>query len=169
MTGVGLLASAFAPLVAVLAVLRLRDLGWWAAGLLVLCAAAFGLLGWVLRDLRSIQARPVRAKQVRRADERVVAFTSSYLLPFVLAVFGPESLTKLAATVVMVAILAVIYVRSGLFHLNPTLALLGYRLYEVTAVNGTVTMLLTRRTYLSQDAAVQCWFLGDDVALEAAS
>ena len=38
----------------------------------------------------------------------------------------------IVATSALVAILALIYVRAGLYHLNPTLAVLGFRLYEVT-------------------------------------
>ncbi|GAB96690.1 tetrahydromethanopterin S-methyltransferase subunit C [Kineosphaera limosa] len=166
LVAVGLLASAFAPLVAVLAVLQLPALGWWAWALLAGCLASVVLLLAVLRSLGGIQARPLHARQVRRADERVVAFTSSYVLPLVVAAFGPETPAKVVATVALVALMALIYVRAGLFHLNPTLALLGYRLYEVTATNGTVTMLLTTSRHLRQDATLHCRYLGDDVAIE---
>lgn len=59
-----------------------------------------------------------------------------------------------------------IYVRGQMFHLNPTLAVAGYRLYEVTETNETVTMLLTRRTYLAQTQMIACRFIGDYVAIQ---
>jgi hypothetical protein len=58
---------------------------------------------------------------------------------------------------VLVAVLALIYVRAGLYHLNPTLAIIGFRLYEVTAVNGAVTMLLTKSGYI---ASTRSWSVG---------
>lgn len=78
--GVGLLASASAPLVALLAVLKVHDLGWVSWVILVTCLAAILLLVFVLRSLAGIQARSVETTSVRRADERVLAFTSSYVL-----------------------------------------------------------------------------------------
>jgi MFS family permease len=164
--GLGLLTSAFAPLVAVLAILRFPELGLAGWGLLALCASAILLLVLVLRRLARIQERPVETKTVKRGDERVLAFTSSYLVPIVVAAFGQASAPTLAATVAVVMLMAMIYVRASLFHLNPTLALMGYRLYEVTAVNGTVTMLLTRHPRLPQEGIVNCRYLGEDVAIQ---
>jgi hypothetical protein len=167
-TGFGLLASAFAPLVALLAVLRLSALG--AAGwvVLALCAAAEVLLLLVLRSVAGIQSRSVQSRSVRRADERLLTFTSSYLVPVVVGLFGDSDRATVVATVAFVLLLAVIYVRAGLYHLNPTLALLGFRLYEVTAVSGVVTMLLTRQRRLPQEGEVVCRYLGDDVAIQLA-
>lgn len=49
--GVGLLASAFAPLVALLAILKLHHLRWVGWLVLAACLAAFLLLALVLRSL----------------------------------------------------------------------------------------------------------------------
>jgi hypothetical protein len=164
--GVGLLASAFAPVVALLAVLRFNELGRVSWLILAACLTAIVLLVLVLRSLAVIQARSVESTSVRRADERVLAFTSSYLVPVVVALFGGSGTPTIVATSALVAILALIYVRAGLYHLNPTLAVLGFRLYEVTAVNGAVTMLLTRSRHIAQHGLVECRYLGEDVAIQ---
>lgn len=164
--GVGLLASAFAPLVALLTVLKFDALGWVSWLILAGCSVAVLLLGLVLRRLLRIQLRCVESTSVRRADERVLAFTSSYVVPVVVALLGGANGAAVAATWALVAVLAVIYVRAGLYHLNPTLAVLGFRLYEVTATNGAVTMLLARRNHIPQHGTVRCRYLGDDVAIQ---
>ena len=166
LVGFGLLTSAFAPMVALLAVLRFAELGWAAGVLLAACALSLALLGLVLHQVQDIQNRVIESKTVRRADERVLGFTASFIVPVVVAVFGQSSATTLIATVGLVLFLALIYVRGGMFHLNPTLAILGYRLYEVTAQNDTVTMLLTRATHLPQSGDIEGRYLGDDVAIQ---
>lgn len=169
MTGVvgfGLLASAFAPLVAFLAILKSGELGWVAWVIVAGCVAVMGLLWLVLRGLAKIQLRPLESTAVRRADERVVAFASSYIVPIVITLFGGAGTPALVATSTFVVFLAVVYVRAGLYHLNPTLAVLGYRLYEVTAVNGAVTMLLSRSHHIQQRGDIQCRYLGSDIALQ---
>lgn len=83
-----------------------------------------------------------------------------------ITLLGESTAPTIAATSALVALLAVIYVRAGLYHLNPTLAVLGFRLYEVTAVNGVVTMLLTRSSHIAQHRPLECRYLGDDVAIQ---
>lgn len=72
--GVGLLASAFAPLVALLAIIKLDELGWVGWLILSLCLGAVVLLTVVLRSLGGIQTRSVEASSVRRVDLAVKAW-----------------------------------------------------------------------------------------------
>ncbi len=164
--GAGLLASAFAPLLALLAVLQLDELGWISWAILVGSLASILLLILVMRSLAGIQARSVESTSARRADERVLAFTSSYVVPVVITLFGGSGAAKVVATVALVAVLAIIYVRAGLYHLNPTLAIAGFRLYEVTSASGTVTMLLTKRSHIAQNGVLECRYLAEDVAIQ---
>jgi hypothetical protein len=166
LVGAGLLASAFAPLVLIVAVLRVGDLGPWGWVLIVVSLVAMLLLGAVLRTAARIQAHTAETTAVRRADERVLGFTGSYLVPAVVVLFGGKDWVTAVATTVLVALLAVIYVRGGLYHLNPVLALAGFRLYEVTEQNGHITMLLTRQEFLRQNGRVTYRRLGGDVAIQ---
>ena len=166
LVGFGLLASAFAPLVALLAVVRFDELGRASWVILAACGAAVLLLSLVLRSVAGLQARTIDCQSVRSADERVLAFTSSYVVPLVIAVFGESDIPTLVATAALVAVMATIYVRAGLYHLNLTLALAGYRLYEVTATTGTVTMVLTKERHLHQDGSLVCRYVGEDVAIQ---
>lgn len=163
--GVGLLASAFAPLLALIAILKLPTLGWVSWAILSICLLSLLLLWLVLRSVARLQSRPVESAEVARADESVLGFTSSYIVPVVVALFG-DDIASLVATIALVLLLVVIYVRAGLYHLNPTLAVVGFRLYQVTTAGGTVTMLLSRSRHLPQQGIVECRYLGDDVAIQ---
>jgi len=164
--GIGLLASAFAPLLALLAILKLSEHRWISLSVLVGCVAAVTLLALVLRSLKTVQPRSIDSVSVRRADERVLSFAASYVVPPILVFVGGSALPTVVATVALVLLLAVIYIRAGLYHLNPTLAVYGFRLYEVTADNGSVTLLLTRDSYIAQRGTLVCRYLGDDVAIQ---
>jgi hypothetical protein len=80
--------------------------------------------------------------------------------------FGGKDWVTAVATAVLVLLLAVIYVRGGLYHLNPVLALAGFRLYEVTEQNGRITMLLSRKNHLPQSGVVTYRRLGGDAAIQ---
>lgn len=162
--GLGLLASAFAPLIAVLAVVRWADLGVWAWILLGLCALSLLWLWAILASTARLQVHVVRTRAVKSADENVMRFTYSYLVPVIVAVFAPPSLPSLVGEVMLVVLSAVIYVRGGLFHLNPTLSVLGWRTCEVTAASGEPFWLLTRAGHLPQQGEVAVRRLSASVA-----
>ncbi|MFV0532224.1 MAG: hypothetical protein ACK5MR_01050, partial [Cumulibacter sp.] len=73
---------------------------------------------------------------------------------------------SLVATIALFLLLLIIYVRAGLYHLNPMLAVMGFRLYEVTATSGAVTMVLSKSRHFPQQGIVECRYLGDDVAIQ---
>ena len=163
--GAGLLASAFAPLLTLIAILKLPTLGWVSWAILAGCLLSLVLLWLVLRSVARVQARPVESVEVRRADESVLGFASSYIVPVVVALFS-DDIASLVATIALVLLLVIIYVRAGLYHLNPTLAVVGFRLYQVTTAGCTVTMLLSPSRHLRQQGFVECRYLGDDVAIQ---
>lgn len=165
-TGIGLLASAYAPLVAVLTLMRLGQLGWIEWAILGACVLAVAFLSLVLRSVYRVQERSIVTVSVRHADERVVAFTSSYIVPIVVAGFAPSQTPALVATLVLLALMITIYVRAGLYHLNPTLAAIGFRLYEVTTETGTVVMLLARTGHIPQRGEVRVHYLSENVAIQ---
>lgn len=166
LVGAGLLASAFAPLVLLLAVLRLPDLQVWGWVLIAGSVAAMLLLVGVLRTLARVQQRHLESTTVRHADESVLKFTSTYLVPAVVVTFGGQSWATSVATGGLVVLLAVVYVRGALYHLNPVLALAGFRLYEVTDRSGRPTMLLTRADHLPQAGVIRCRLLAGDTAIQ---
>lgn len=153
-------------MVALLAILKLSVLGWVGWVVIGACFASLVLLGLVFRSLEKVQPRPVEAVEVSHEDERVLTFTSSYVVPVGVALFSGGDVASLVATVALVLLLITIYVRAGLYHLNPTLAVLGFRLYRVKAASGAVTMLLSRAQHVPQRDVVECRYLGDNVAIQ---
>lgn len=164
--GLVLLASAFAPVVAVLAVVQSDSLGAWTAVIVALCLASVLFLLVVLRTTSRVQNKTLPREQVRRSDESVLAFTSAYLLPVAITVFAADNTLGLAGSSVIVLLLGVIYARGELYHLNPTLALLGFRLYEITDTSGVSTMVLSRAKHLKQKGDLDVQLLADYVAIQ---
>lgn len=87
--------SAFAPMVAVLTILRFHQLGIFAWIVLGVCVLAVLLLALVLGQVGRIQERSIVPKQVRRRDDKVLAFASSYIVPVAIAAFGKDDAVTL--------------------------------------------------------------------------
>ena len=125
-----LFLSSYAPLFAILAI-RFKG-----AVLKTVCAflAGYGLLYlvvvvWLVPRLAQPRSYPVDF--VDDAAGEVAGYLATYLLPFV-AVPSPSA-ADLAAYCIVGVVIAVIFTRSELARINPTLYLLGWRV----AVIGT--------------------------------
>jgi hypothetical protein len=93
------------------------------AGLAIIGTAAF-LCGSYRRNTIT-----VKIVEVDSRDADVAAYAATYLLPFVTVFTGAwQDVVSLGG---FVAVLGVIYVRSRLIYVNPTLSLLGYHLTRV--------------------------------------
>ena len=85
---------------------------------------------------------PSRIVEVDYRDPDVAAYAATYLLPFVTVFTGAwQDVVSLGG---FVAVLGVIYVRSRLIYVNPTLSLLGYHLTRVIYTTPARTIPIGR-------------------------
>jgi hypothetical protein len=135
-----LFMSSYAPLFAILAV-RFRS-----TTLIVACAAlaVIGLVAGlaVLARFRKITSSRWTVRTVEDRGGEVAGYLATYLLPFV-TVAEPD-LRDVIGYGLFLAIVAVIYVRSSLIQVNPTLYLLGWRLYAIEIGDDWSGYLLAR-------------------------
>lgn len=165
LVGGSLLASAFSPLLAVMVLIVRPGGAWMTSALVVAVLAPVPVLLLVLRALSRLQETRLHSQQTRSRDTDVIGFVSSYVLPLAAVILAGEGVRD-AATLLLLAFVALIYVRAGLFHLNPTLTILGYRLYEVVQENGAAVMLLTRARHLPQQGDIDARRLADGVLIQ---
>lgn len=114
--------ASYAPLWGILA---LRFDPWWLRGVLLLLT--FLGFGVVYLKLRTRDARPTDTTItiIGDAGGEVSGYLAAYLLPF-LTVADPGGL-DIAAYVLFFLVAGVIYVRSSLVHINPTMYVLRWR------------------------------------------
>jgi hypothetical protein len=128
-----LFISSYAPLFVLLAlrldarVLRLTALGIGVVGLL----DAVRLVEW---QPRHIGASPYTVRDVRDHGSQVAGYLVTYLLPF-LPITDPSA-SDVIAYVLFLCIVGVIFVRSDMSEINPTLYLLGRRVLQIETVEG---------------------------------
>jgi len=128
-----LFVSSYAPLFLLLALrfdgraLRLTALGLGVVGVL----DAVRLVEW---QPRHIGPSPHTVSEVRDHGSQVAGYLVTYLLPF-LPITDPRA-SDLIAYVLFLCIVGVIFVRSDMAEINPTLYLLGRRVVQITTSEG---------------------------------
>jgi hypothetical protein len=143
-----LFVSSYFPLSVILFLLYLRDYP-----IVAYAALVVGLLGLLFMSVYFFGYVPRVAPHLETVRERyahggeVMGYIASYVVPFVSFPLGGWQ--QIAALLIFLVMLGIIYVNSeDMLRINPTLNLLGYRLYEVSLEQGYADetyALITRR------------------------
>jgi len=83
---------------------------------------------------RRVQPAPFLVTEVKDHGSQVAGYLATYLLP--LLVVPTPTVTDLLAYGMFLAVVAVVYVRSEMLDINPTLYILGLRVLEVVTAEG---------------------------------
>jgi hypothetical protein len=101
----------------------------------VLAAIGLGNMLWIVFVVsRRTSAEPVRVATVTDAGAEVAGYLATYLLPF-LTVAEPSG-RDVAAYAIFLAVTALLYVRSEMTQVNPTLYIMGRRVVHITTDGG---------------------------------
>ncbi len=168
--GIGLLASAFSPLLVALALL-VQPLPGVGPNIIlaVVLALPMLLLGLVLRATGTLPPERIFARAAAPRDIDTIALVASYLAPIAIALFAVD-LPRLVAMAIMLVLLMVVYVGAELFYLNPLLACCGFRLYQVVNDDTGVTVaVLTRRRGLGAGGVINGQLIAPNTYIELGS
>ena len=144
MTRSGLFLSSYAPLFLILAV-RFTQV-WLVILCLLLAIVGVGLAIWILDTHSRSASGSVDVKKVDDVGEQATAYIITYLLPF-LAVKEPN-LREVLAYAILFLVAGLVYVRSDMQLINPTLYLLRRRIVKVTTDHDRTLYVITRHRVL---------------------
>lgn len=159
-----LFVSSYVPLFGVFALLDSFGKGWPTGISIALTAVGVMVLPVTLVRARKLAPQPLKADTTQVRDGDALAYIATYIVPF--AATTATTARERGALGLFVLLIAIIYVRSELFYINPLLALAGYRLFEVVTPSGASVVLVTHRRFLASGSCVMARRLGDYVYWE---
>jgi hypothetical protein len=159
-----LIISGYAPLLVVLAA-RFWSASKMASILLVLAAAASILvLSIYIRQLHRMQGKEIALMASGPAASELLGHISAYVFPFLEVDFGDTA--DLVSLGLVYAVLIFIQVKTNLIHINPSLYLLRYHVFQAQDESGREYALISRRDYISPKSSVRVVRAGNHVILE---
>lgn len=72
----------------------------------------------------------VEITEIENIDYEHLTFLTTYIIPLVCFQF--ENLRYIITFIVILFVIGLIYIRTDLFYANPTLAILGFRIYKIS-------------------------------------
>jgi hypothetical protein len=124
--------------------------GWLEVACGVIAATGLANMLWiVLHVSKRTQEEPIRVVEVADAGPDVAGYMATYLLPF-LTVAEPTG-RDIAAYAIFLLVTGLVYVRSEMTQVNPTLYILGRRVVAVTTDHGWSGHVVARSSVRSGD------------------
>lgn len=139
-----LFLSSYIPLWVIFGVVTVREQIW--LGLSFFALATLSFLGtlFFLGRVQRMAAILLPIGIIRRKDSDTMSYIASYVIPFAsTALDKPEQVT---AIIIFLVVLCIVYVNSGMIHINPVLSMLGYSPFEVEDERGNSIFVLSRRS-----------------------
>ncbi len=107
---------------------------------------------------------PAKIEIIEDLNYEHLTFLTTYIIPLIC--FNLTSTRYVFALVFLLVVIGVIYVKTDKFYANPTLAVLGYRLYKVTIKTRTDTkenIVVITKDRLSESDQIRMLDLDDKV------
>lgn len=98
---------------------------------------------------------PITPKQVTRIENinsDTLSFLASYIIP--LACLDMDKERSLLLLIFLVVLIGWIYVKTNLFYTNPTLAIMGFKVYKIDTLNSIGMVIISK-----QSLSVGDWIL----------
>ena len=153
------------PLILIFSILLWRTQSYWSIGLLTLSLVSL-LITFLYMSRRKRIGGVSQAKitGVEKRDENVVSYIASYLIPFV--TFPLDKPEQIAALLVFVGVLLILYINSNMIYINPMFNLVGYHLYEITIESDQMSHYLIARQGIRPNKMLYFVEISNSVYLE---
>lgn len=140
--------------------------GWYFVGVrkllidnvIPLVAIAFLIIGLICVSrfkykLDGSLRTPFKIIKIENSNYEHLTFLSTYIIPLI--AFDLEQIKYAFVLLILLIAIGAIYVKTDMFHANPSLALLGYRIYKVngefrTGIREDITVISRQKLSLSE-------------------
>ncbi len=163
-TRILLFISSYFPLLIIITLQNWKSYGVWS--LIPACIGAISLIGLAafLHFVSTTSPRIQQVVQVQRKDAEVMAYIVSYVFPFLGLNFDdPMNVISLG---IFFVILGIIYINSNMIHINPTLNIFGYHIYEIETPSESTQTVISRKGRLIRGEKLNVVVIGDNLLME---
>lgn len=104
-------------------------------------AASAMFYAFFVRIISGAKDGPVKIEELEDKNAEHLVFLATYVIPLV--GFGLDSPRQMINLGITLLLLGVIYIKTDLFYANPTLSLLGFKIFNIKA-QGKAAILISR-------------------------
>jgi len=92
---------------------------------------------------------PKRITKIENINSETLSFLASYIIP--LACLDMDKSRSLLLLFLLLILIGWIYVRTNLFYTNPTLAIMGFKVYKIDTANSVGLIVISKQSLVVND------------------
>jgi hypothetical protein len=151
-----LFLSSYSPLFLIIAILNVKlndiykvkdiipqDKIWLVIVMLALFILPNAILFYLIKRVRFFQPIKEKTNSFINKNSDVMNYIVTYLIPFLS--FNFDKLNQTIAFAILIFVLAIVYIHSNIFYINPILIISGYKIYEINDKYLIITKLTVKR------------------------
>ena len=151
-----LFLSSYSPLFLIIAILNIKlneiekakdvvpdDKLWLVITMLALFILPNIILFYLIRRVRSFQPIREKTNTFTNKNSDVMNYIVTYLIPFLS--FNFDKLNQTIAFTLLIFVLAIVYIHSNIFYINPILIMFGFKIYNLNDKYIVITKLTIKR------------------------
>jgi hypothetical protein len=142
------------------------------AGLLFLVIIPMIIVRLYIKSTTKDRGESYVIKKKEDITNEFILYVVTYIIPFLTSVELFE-ISNLAALIILMVTLGIIYTKANMFYVNPALSLMGYRLYKIVVyqdsekrtIENTI-ILISKRVSILQDTEIKMNEFSGDIFIE---
>lgn len=126
--------------------------------ILAIVSLSCSIVSWLISknmeyQWKGVSHPPYRIKAIKNENYEYLTFLTTYIIPLIC--IDLEDLRYVITLVVLLLVIGYIFIKMDLYYGNPTLALMGYRLYrvEIDGVDAPDGVVLITKNRLTKNSA----------------
>lgn len=141
--------------------LNLLQNNWLSILSLIMVIVGMYIAGAMQREWDGVCNPPVKIKTIKNENYEYLTFLTTYIIPLICI-----DLTEIRYIIILIVLLILIgyiFISMDLYYGNPTLALMGYKLYraEIEGYNDSNDIILISKDYLLKEQSIK-WIIIDE-------
>jgi hypothetical protein len=111
------------------------------------------ILGLILKDTkRTNNPKQLKIKSANKMNHIYMEYLISYIIPFL--AFDFSDLFDIAALMLLIITIGIIYINSDLLYININFNIRGYNLYNIIGNDDKEYMLLSKKRHIRKDSLI---------------
>jgi len=110
-------------------------------------------------DIDGTPRLPVKVIKVHNCNSDYMAFLATYIMPLIFLNFASDR--EMVIIFLLLVFIGIMYVKTDMFLSNPTLALLGYKIYKIQTDNENIQGIMISKSEIKDGENISCVRLGN--------
>lgn len=103
----------------------------------------------------------LKIKKIKESQINMLGYIFSYIVPFIN--LDLSNIYDLSIMIILIFVIAFYYIKSNLFHLNPTLNMFGYKISKVITEDDKIRIIIFKNNKINEEISIKAKMISKNI------